>query len=53
MKAVSPSHMVLALSRGAVVCGVALVCCIAAAESVFPVVVQERGADAGDRDRPC
>lgn len=47
MKAVSPSQMVLVLSCCAVVCGGALVCSISAAESVFPVVVQERGADTG------
>ena len=41
MIAVSPSPMVLMLSCGAIVCNVA------AAQSVFPVVVQERGADAG------
>ena len=47
MKAVSPSQRVLVLSCGAVVVGGALVCSVAAAESVFPVAVQERGADAG------
>ena len=47
MKAVSPSPMDLVLSCGAVVVGGALVCSVAAAESVFPVAVQERGADAG------
>ena len=47
MKAVSPSPMVLVLSCGAVVIGGALVCSVAAAESVFPVAVQERGADTG------
>lgn len=47
MKAVSPSPMVLVLSCGAVLCGGASVCSVSVAESVFPVVVQERGADAG------
>ena len=39
--------MILVLSCGAVVCGGTLMCSAAAAESVFPVAVQERGADAG------
>ena len=39
--------MVLVLSCGAVACGGALVCGVSAAESVFPLTVQERGADAG------
>ena len=47
MKAVSPSQRVLVLSCGAVVVGGALVCSVAAAESVFSVAVQERGAGAG------
>ena len=47
MKAVSPSPMFPMLSFGAVVCGGALMCSVSAAESVFPVVVQERGTDAG------
>ena len=47
MKAVSPSPMFPMLSFGAVVCGGVLVCSVSTAESVFPVVVQERGADAG------
>ena len=41
MKAVSPYPLVLILSFGAVACSVSY------AESVFPVIVQERGADAG------
>ena len=45
MKAVSPSPIILLVLCGAVVCGSTWVCSASDAASVFPVVVQERGAD--------